>query len=529
MFAKKFDATNANYINWHLCSSDHPIWAQVDKMYDIASSKYKQLSEIRKVNTQNLEVTEGEEKQAEWQPKSKRMMQLCLTDGVQDVTAIEYTPVKKITDTLLPGYKVMIIGPVVCRRGIILLEDNKYKEVGGEVESLLKPNALENVLARALGEPENPDPYNDNEPFKNMNPQNIQRATYSPNNNDNFFDDDFEDAVDLEAVTAIEQQSRETAVQERLESMPDRNQTVRKESNESIEETLLDIDFEPFENWPSDPSTSEVIPPQIENKKPVKEKMIIEEASTSTHKLPSSRNVFNQNASEFPDDDFDLIECDVIIETDDLSSRQDVNPVKNKIEMCPPLASMLKSTNRNVPRDVGNCISPKTTQKKKSTAKTPKVPQQMPKTMTIPNFFKSPSAPKICALRDVLCEPITEKTYKTVRGQVKNHSALKKRGKCWSVTALIADDTSSVEVCFDSKILEGFLGFTVNEFSLKKKLAKLDPEVNIDLRMRLRKAQHEIQNLDALLKLELVKDEMPKVVGISQLTAEQKNLMKTSA
>lgn len=51
---------------------------------------------------------------------------------------------------LLPGYKVMIVGPINCRRGVILLEDGKYKEIGGEVESLLKPNALENILAKAL-------------------------------------------------------------------------------------------------------------------------------------------------------------------------------------------------------------------------------------------------------------------------------------------------------------------------------------------------------------------------------------------
>jgi len=51
---------------------------------------------------------------------------------------------------LLPGYKVMIVGPINCRRGVILLEDGKYKEIGGEVESLLKPNAPENVLAKAL-------------------------------------------------------------------------------------------------------------------------------------------------------------------------------------------------------------------------------------------------------------------------------------------------------------------------------------------------------------------------------------------
>lgn len=58
--------------------------------------------------------------------------------------------VSLLQSTLLPGYKVMIIGPVDCRRGIILLEDGKYREIGGEVEAMLQPNALENVLARAL-------------------------------------------------------------------------------------------------------------------------------------------------------------------------------------------------------------------------------------------------------------------------------------------------------------------------------------------------------------------------------------------
>lgn len=82
------------------------------------------------------------------------------------------------------------------------------------------------------------------------------------------------------------------------------------------------------------------------------------------------------------------------------------------------------------------------------------VQQQVAKTKTIPNFFK-PSTPKICdVLSDVLREPIMGKIYRTVRGQVKNHSALTKQNKCWSVTALIADHTSSVEVCFNSEVCE---------------------------------------------------------------------------
>lgn len=69
-------------------------------MYDIANSKYKQLCDIRKINSENLAVTE-EEKQAEWEPKGRRMIQLCLTDGVQDITAIEYIPLKQMTVRIL--------------------------------------------------------------------------------------------------------------------------------------------------------------------------------------------------------------------------------------------------------------------------------------------------------------------------------------------------------------------------------------------------------------------------------------------
>ncbi|XP_018055829.1 PREDICTED: recQ-mediated genome instability protein 1-like isoform X2 [Atta colombica] len=488
---------------------------QVDKMYDIMSSKYKQLCEIRKIDNQNLEVKE-EEQLMEWQPKGRRMMQLYLTDGVQDVTAIEYTSLKQITDILLPGYKVMIIGPIHCRRGVILLEDGKYKEIGGEVETLLKSNALENVLARALGEPENPDPYNDNGLSRIMN-QNVQNTASNSNNNDSFFDDDFEEAIDLEAVTAIEQRSQENnAVQENFRNTCDRKQVDRKETNE-IMQTLEDIDFEPLEDWFNNSPTrsSQISPSQMETKKIAKDDRTTVEQTTSVLNFHSKlslsmKSIQNQNFSEFPDDDFDLDDYDIIIKTKKSQSQQDENPLMSKTKTCLSLEPPMKVTNHNALIEIKKSTSMKVAQNEKS------VPQP---------------APKVCdVLRDVLREPITEKIYKTVRGQVKNHSTLTKQGKCWSVTALITDYTSSVEVCFDSKVLEGFLGFTVQEFLQKKKFAKLDPQVNSELRLSLRKAQHEIQNLDALLKLELVQGQMPKIVGITQLTTQQKeDLSKRSA
>lgn len=96
------------------------------------------------------------------------------------------------------------------------------------------------------GEPENPDPYNDNEPSKVTN-QNAQSVAPNHDNNDSFFDDDFEEAVDLEAVTAIERRSQD--VQKSFESTCARGQTARKETNEIMEETLEDMDFEPLDDW----------------------------------------------------------------------------------------------------------------------------------------------------------------------------------------------------------------------------------------------------------------------------------------
>lgn len=47
--------------------------------------------------------------------------------------------------------------------------------------------------------------------------------------------------------------------------------------------------------------------------------MIIEEASTSTHVFrkppPPTSSLKNQNLLEFPDDDFDFDDCDIVIKT----------------------------------------------------------------------------------------------------------------------------------------------------------------------------------------------------------------------
>lgn len=76
-----------------------------------------------------------------------------------------------------------------------------------------------------------------------MNPeQNVQNDNF--NSNDNLFDDDFEETVDLETVTAIERRNQEINTIENVY-----NQKQTKETKETMEELLEDIDFEPLENW----------------------------------------------------------------------------------------------------------------------------------------------------------------------------------------------------------------------------------------------------------------------------------------
>lgn len=94
------------------------------------------------------------------------------------------------------------------------------------------------------GEPENPDPYNDNG-LSGITNQNGQNTVSNSNNNDSFFDDDFEEAVDLKVVNERRRQETETV----QENTCGHGQVARKETNEITEETLEDIDFEPLENW----------------------------------------------------------------------------------------------------------------------------------------------------------------------------------------------------------------------------------------------------------------------------------------
>lgn len=89
---------------------------------------------------------------------TKRVLRLELTDGHRTITAMEYRPISCLNTKLLPGTKLLIMGPLRCINGVLFLEAKSVRILGGEVSSKTIENAYENVLRRCLNQPLNPNP-----------------------------------------------------------------------------------------------------------------------------------------------------------------------------------------------------------------------------------------------------------------------------------------------------------------------------------------------------------------------------------
>lgn len=125
---------------------------------NIGQSAYSQHLKITKGQETNTDVSADKKIPAKWEPKGKRMLQLHLTDGTQSIQAVEDILVPELNLDLIPGTKMLVKGPLECRRGILMLKPANVELLGGEVSDLVDSNAPENVLARIIGKAENPNP-----------------------------------------------------------------------------------------------------------------------------------------------------------------------------------------------------------------------------------------------------------------------------------------------------------------------------------------------------------------------------------
>jgi len=86
--------------------------------------------------------------------EKKKCLYLTLTDGSQQVFGLELTPISCFSHQLLkPGVKLLLTGPIECRRGVLQLRPANVKVLGGEVESFKVSNSMESIIARRLNIP----------------------------------------------------------------------------------------------------------------------------------------------------------------------------------------------------------------------------------------------------------------------------------------------------------------------------------------------------------------------------------------
>ncbi|XP_040897493.1 recQ-mediated genome instability protein 1 [Toxotes jaculatrix] len=128
---------------------------QVDSFLDISQPAYGQLQKWKGTDCANDEVSAvTQTTQRPWEARPTRMLLLQVTDGVQNLEAMEYQPIPALSSTLRPGAKLQLQGQVVCRLGMLLLGPSNIKVLGGEVEDMVERNNRGRVLCRTLGLPE---------------------------------------------------------------------------------------------------------------------------------------------------------------------------------------------------------------------------------------------------------------------------------------------------------------------------------------------------------------------------------------
>ncbi|XP_072289592.1 recQ-mediated genome instability protein 1 isoform X2 [Eucyclogobius newberryi] len=132
---------------------------QIDSALDVSQPAYGQLQKWKGTDCANDEVSAVTQfTQRPWESRPTRVLLLQVTDGVQNMEAMEYQPISALSASLRPGVKLRLQGDIPCRLGMMLLAPTNVKLLGGEVDDLVDRNNQARLLCRTLGLPEEEEP-----------------------------------------------------------------------------------------------------------------------------------------------------------------------------------------------------------------------------------------------------------------------------------------------------------------------------------------------------------------------------------
>lgn len=98
-----------------------------------------QLQKVRNVSAPK----EHEESQA-----APRMLRLQMTDGHTNCVGLEFSHLSKISLNTPPGTKIKLLGTIQVKNGLLLLDDSKISNLGGEVDHMVEKWELQRSFSK---------------------------------------------------------------------------------------------------------------------------------------------------------------------------------------------------------------------------------------------------------------------------------------------------------------------------------------------------------------------------------------------
>lgn len=274
---------------------------QMDSLLDVSQPAYSQLQRLRGSDCSNDEVAAvTQATQRPWEAKPTRMLMLQLTDGVQDLEAIEYRPVPALSANLPLGTKLQVVGLVMVRLGVLLLKPENVKVLGGEVEELMEMNSQSRVICRTLGLPE------ENQ-RQEADDQEVQQVTRTEGTLDSGYDS-IPSCLNSQVISRNAPRQLENSSLSTIEATP-----ISRQSGPDVAE----IPDEEFDNIPDDfmdyPEDFGSIP---------------EDSDNGQDDWSNNPDDFNNDPEDF--DDIPMEELDVMMSPTDRKLSPSTGPVENR-------------------------------------------------------------------------------------------------------------------------------------------------------------------------------------------------------
>lgn len=462
---------------------------QVDSVLDVSQPAYGQMQKLKGTDHSNDEVSAvTQSTQRPWEAKPSRMLLLQVTDGVQNLEAMEYQPIPAISASLRPGVKLRLQGDIICRLGVMLLGPANVKLLGGEVEDLVDRNNQGKVLCRTLGLPEEEQqPQQEEE-----DPLSAQQANQ-----------DFEDLEldDQELLASLEFQEQADRVH-RVGSTLDSGYGTLFESTTSSQSSARN---------PSATASSRIETSSLSIRSSIPQSISSSNRGGGGSNLGHYQNnqqdfldPFPQDQSmadlDFPDEDFDdlpLDELDSVILQDD---RPQSAPLPNN-----SAAQNFIDEDMQFVEELAACeLKPQPGTSKETTSKS-----SNSLTLTSPPFTY------ICLLDDVARSSKTEILVKafivTLVGKLTSSNGF------WQVGATISDGTGYLDVQLSDEVLKGLLGFSAAE----KAALKRDPTRKGELDAGMRRCQEGLVDMCCVMTISLDSERGKALVTKAEPVNEQ--------